>query len=90
MVLDEIYRRGIQLPDLAQELIADASIKPDFVYKTAKITIFCDSSVHDSPEKQKQDRIDRDNLRYQAGYRVIALRHDEDWQSQLDLLSELF
>ena len=90
LVLDEIYHRGIQLPDSAQELIAEASIKPDFVYKTEKIAIFCDGSVHDSPEKQKQDRIDRDDLRYRAGYSVIALRHDEDWQSQLDTLSGLF
>jgi hypothetical protein len=87
LVLEEIYCRDLPLPDTAQELILKANIKPDFLYKAEKIAVFCDGSVHDSPDKQNQDRIERDNLKYHTGYRVLALRHDEDWQSKLNLLN---
>lgn len=61
----------------------------DFLYKDKKIAIFCDGSVHDSAEKRQQDRIERDNLRYQAQYQVLTLRHDDNWQAQLMTLAGL-
>jgi very-short-patch-repair endonuclease len=70
-------------------LIEEASSKPDFVYKDAKVAIFCDGAAHDHPEQQEQDRIDRDNLKYVAGYYVVTVRYDEDWQSKLELLTSL-
>lgn len=85
VVLQEIYQRGYKLPDAAQELIGDC--KPDFVYQEDGIAIFCDGSVHDSPEKQQQDQIERDNLRYDTDYYVLALRHDEDWEARLEILA---
>jgi very-short-patch-repair endonuclease len=90
VVLQEIYQRGYKLPDAAQELIPEANCKPDFLYKTnAAIAIFCDGSVHDSPDKRKQDQIERDNLRYNTGYTVLTLRHDEDWGKKLGILGSL-
>lgn len=53
------------------------------------MAIFCDGLAHDRPEQQEQDRIERDNLRYAAGYYVLTLRHDEDWQRQLEVLVSL-
>ena len=58
-------------------------------YKAARVAIFCDGSAHDHPEQQSQDRIDRDNLRYAAGYYVLTLRHDEDWKAKLEILGSL-
>lgn len=89
VVLEAIYHKGLKLPDAAQELIEEASSKPDFVYKDALVAIFCDGAAHDHPEQQEQDRIDRDNLKYAAGYYVLTLRYDEDWQSKLELLASL-
>ncbi|BBD63222.1 DEAD/DEAH box helicase domain-containing protein (plasmid) [Nostoc sp. HK-01] len=87
VVLQEIYQRGYKLPDAAQELIPEANCKPDFIYKEEAIAIFCDGSVHDSPDKQKQDKIKRDNLIHKANYTtVLTLRHNEDWQSKLIIL----
>lgn len=89
MVLDEMYQRGLRLPDTAQELIPEANCKPDFLYKTAKIAIFCDGSVHDHPDQQKQGQIERDNLKYNTSFSIFVLRYNEDWRSKLDMLSSL-
>ena len=89
LVLEEMYNLAMKLPDTAQELIAEANIKPDFIYKEKKIAIFCDGSVHDSIEKRQQDNLERDDLKYQTTYQVVTLRHDEDWQAQLITLAGL-
>jgi len=89
MVLQEIYRRGYKLPDAAQELIPTANCKPDFLYKEAAIALFCDGSVHDSPEQRRQDQIERDDLKYNAGYHILTLRYDEDWGEKLKILGSL-
>lgn len=89
VVLQEIYQQGLRLPDAAQELIPEGNSKPDFIYKAAKVAIFCDGSAHDHPEQQQQDRIDRDNLRYVASYYVLTFRHDEDWNTKLEVLGSL-
>jgi very-short-patch-repair endonuclease len=84
--LDELYQQGIKLPDSAQEIISEVNLKPDFVYKTTKIAIFCDGSVHDHPEKKEKDRIERENLKYSAGYQVLVFRYDEDWRGKITAL----
>ena len=89
IVLAEIYQQGLKLPDATQELILDANSKPDFIYKDARVAVFCDGSAHDHPEQQEQDRIDRDNLKYAAGYYVLTFRHDEDWKGKLENLASL-
>ena len=86
-VLQQIYEKGIKLPDSAQELIPEANCKPDFLYKDYKVAIFCDGSVHDSSEQQQRDRIKRDNLQW-SGYQIIELNYQQNWQAKLDLLSE--
>jgi hypothetical protein len=88
-VLQAIYEQGYKLPDAAQLLIPEANCKPDFVYKEEAIALFCDGSVHDNPEQKKQDKIQRDNLRYNASYQVITLRYDENWREKLEVLGSL-
>ncbi|QSJ20367.1 DUF1998 domain-containing protein [Nostoc sp. UHCC 0702] len=89
IVLTAIYQSGYKLPDSAQELIPEANCKPDFLYKEDGIAVFCDGSVHDSPEKRRQDTIERDNLKYNTTYHILVLRHDEDWQTELTKLASL-
>lgn len=86
-MLKFMYEEGFRLPDAAQTVIANC--KPDFVYQSPAIAIFCDGSVHNSPDQQKQDQMDRDNLKYHSGYTVIALKYDQDWRSHLRSLSGL-
>jgi len=85
--LDELYNTGMKLPDSAQEFIPEANVKPDFLYRDARVAIFCDGSVHDHSEQQQQDRIARENLKYSANYYVVVFRHDEDWRSRLSVLN---
>ena len=89
VVLSTIYEQGIKLPDTAQELIPEASCKPDFLYKKAKVAVFCDGSVHDQPKKQQQDRVIRENLQHNVGYEVISCKSYEDWQPKLELLKTI-
>ncbi len=89
VVLDEIYKQGIKLPDTAQELIPEANSKPDFLYKSAKVAVFCDGSAHDHPDQQQQDRIERDNLKHRTNYSVIVFRYNEHWQGKLSMLEAL-
>jgi hypothetical protein len=84
--LDELYRQGVRLPDAAQAFIPEANIKPDFVYQNPKIAIFCDGSVHDSPEKQARDRVDRENLQNNHKYIVVSFKYNEDWRQKLSSL----
>jgi len=88
-VLETIYQRGLKLPDAAQELVPEANCKPDFLYKSAKVALFCDGSVHDGLEQQGRDRVARDNLEHLAGYLPLSLRHDQDWRAKLDDLATL-
>lgn len=62
IVLEEIYQRGVRLPDTAQELIQEANVKPDFIYREKKIAIFCNGSVHDLPSQREKDKLQRENL----------------------------
>ncbi|MDJ0534658.1 MAG: DEAD/DEAH box helicase [Xenococcaceae cyanobacterium MO_207.B15] len=84
-VLKEIYQKGIKLPDSAQELIPEANCKPDFLYKRYRIAIFCDGSVHDSPEQQQRDRLQRQDLQWN-GYQLVELNYKQNWQSTLESL----
>lgn len=87
--LREIQARGIELPDFAQKLIPEANCKPDFIYKDAKVAVFCDGSVHDSPEQQERDRIIRENLHWQSGYEVVVFHYNEPWDLELERLKSL-
>jgi very-short-patch-repair endonuclease len=89
VVLEAIYQQGLKLPDAAQELIEEASSKPDFIYKDAKVAVFCDGAAHDHPEQRAKDRRERDNLKYAAGYYVLTFRYHEEWRSQLEILASL-
>jgi hypothetical protein len=90
VVLKAIYDRGMKLPDAAQFFFPEANLKPDFVYHQAKIVLFCDGSVHDHPERRKQDKVDRENFQFDSGYTVIVIRYDDDLEAKLkELLAQI-
>lgn len=87
--LYELYQQGLKLPDSGQELISEVNVKPDFLYRDAKVAVFCDGSVHDHAEQREQDRIARENLKYVGGYYIVVIRYDEDWKGKLSLFASL-
>ncbi len=90
IVLEYIYQAGLKLPDSAQKFISEANSKPDFLYKSSMIAVFCDGSAHDHPDQGQQDQIERDNLKYVANYHVLTLCHNEAWKEKLsEILASL-
>ncbi len=75
-VLNAIYHAGLALPDYAQKLLSDPLCKPDFLYETLKLAIFCDGSVHDTSTQQEQDRQIRSDLQDKS-YGVVTIRYDD-------------
>lgn len=78
-LIEYLYRNGHKLPDKAQYNIPNLYVNADFVYKISDsqyALIFCDGSVHDSDEVQKEDKIKRQNCR-DAGYEVIEWHYSE-------------
>ena len=58
-------------------------------FYTPNICVFCDGSVHDQPDQAARDEATRSELR-QQGYRVIAVRYDQDIREQIMLHPDVF
>ncbi|MFS8923529.1 DEAD/DEAH box helicase [Synechococcus sp. B60.1] len=86
--LELLAEEGYRLPDDAQKAIPDPRCVVDFFYEP-NVCVFCDGAVHDEPDQAAQDRQVRSQLLGQ-GYRVIALRYDQDLQEQLARYPEVF
>ncbi|MFT0814424.1 DEAD/DEAH box helicase [Synechococcus sp. OH20] len=86
--LELLAEEGYRLPDDAQKAIPDPRCVVDFFYEP-NVCVFCDGAVHDEPDQTAQDRQVRSQLLGQ-GYRVIALRYDQDLQEQLARYPEVF
>ncbi|WP_182878146.1 DEAD/DEAH box helicase [Microbispora sp. H10670] len=69
-----------RLPDGAQELVAEARARPDFIYRTkgGNIAVFIDGPHHDAPYVAERDVEAEDRL-MDLGWLVIRFRHDEEW-----------
>ncbi|MFF4414910.1 DEAD/DEAH box helicase [Streptosporangium sp. NPDC001559] len=69
-----------RLPDAAQEILADARAKPDFVYRTqgGDVAVFVDGPHHDDAYVAERDMRAEDRL-MDLGWLVIRFRHDEEW-----------
>ena len=73
--LKYLYDKGLRLPDVAQPIVADMYVRPDFLYKP-NICVFCDGTPHDNPSIKEEDRLKRSALK-EAGYQVITWYYKE-------------
>jgi superfamily II DNA/RNA helicase len=70
---------GFCLPDRAQPLLSDFSVRPDFSYDEVKALIFVDGPHHSSDATKAMDDKKRRALR-DAGYKVIAFAENKaEW-----------
>ncbi|WP_344941223.1 DEAD/DEAH box helicase [Sphaerisporangium flaviroseum] len=78
--VDFLRERDYRLPDGAQEIVAGAQAKPDFLYRTqaGNVAIFVDGPHHDFPNVSERDMQAEDRL-MDLGWLVIRFRHDEEW-----------
>jgi len=85
-----LREHGHRLPDSAQDLIADHSTRPDFMYTgRGKAAIYVDGPFHDYPERQARD----EQITWQLeddGYVVIRFGHNDDWAETIARRLDLF
>ncbi|MBN1542605.1 DEAD/DEAH box helicase [candidate division KSB1 bacterium] len=86
--LDELYKRGLRLPDATQVRTDDIYSQPDFVYRP-DIYIFCDGTPHDDPETKKRDQRIRDALRAK-GFQVLVYYYRDNLQEFFDNRPDIF
>jgi len=98
--LDYLHDNRHRLPDLAQhQPEADISAQPDFYYERRVsgvpdqtlpgAVVFVDGPAHDDVGQKSRDRELRADLR-DRGYRVIAIRYDQDFSAQVAAYPEVF
>ncbi|MCX7844690.1 MAG: DUF1998 domain-containing protein [Candidatus Bipolaricaulota bacterium] len=86
--LEFLYRGGFRLPEGAQHRVASAGAVADFFYPP-NVLVFCDGPDHDRPDQQERDRRQRELLRL-LGYRVVSIRYNEPFASQVARYPEVF
>jgi len=87
--LEHLYTTRRKLPDEAQKALVELPTVPDFYFASSHACVFCDGSVHDSPEQMARDNELRQQLR-ELGYRVIVIRYDKDLEDQIRTYPEVF
>ncbi|MGQ9474677.1 MAG: DEAD/DEAH box helicase [Actinomycetota bacterium] len=86
--VSHLYRTKRRLPADAQARLPDHHCIPDFFYHP-NVCVFCDGSVHDTPDQRRKDELERQELR-ELGYRVIVIRYDQDLEERIASYPEVF
>jgi very-short-patch-repair endonuclease len=91
--LDHLHDRQMRLPDRAQNRPStDVAVQPDFYYErdgVPGICVFIDGPHHDAPKQAEDDRTKRASLE-DAGFRVVAIRHDRTIGEQVEDHGDVF
>ena len=90
--VEALFARNWRLPDLAQHCPArDVAVQVDFFYRTPVpgLCVFVDGAVHDTFQQKAHDDEVRSDLE-DRGFRIVAIRHDQEIDVQLDALCRLF
>jgi very-short-patch-repair endonuclease len=82
---------GYRMPDEAQTLVAEASAKPDFVYRLAgaQVAVFVDGPVHEDERIAQRDAEAEERLE-DAGWDIVRVPHDADWKVIMDRHESFF
>jgi very-short-patch-repair endonuclease len=81
--------RDHRLPTGAQELIAQAATRPDFVYDDQHTVIYIDGPVHEYPERQQRDVALTERLE-DLGLTVIRFGRRDEWAATIDRYPNIF
>ena len=81
--------RDYRLPTGAQELIAQAGTRPDFVYDEHYTVIYIDGPLHAYPERHRRDLEVTERLE-DLGYTVIRFGHQDDWAAIIARYPSIF
>lgn len=85
-----LYRSGHSLPDRAQYRPSErVYAQSDFYYERGRVCVFIDGPSHDAPEIRANDAEVREELE-ERGFKVIAIRHDEDFAVQVARYPDVF
>ena len=87
--LDFLYMHKRRLPDETQKRMENYYSCPDFYYADGCVCVYCDGSVHDQPEKMKQDEEMRNQL-MEGGFRVVVIRYDRSLEEQVNENPDVF
>jgi very-short-patch-repair endonuclease len=80
--LQAVRDGGFRLPERAQPLFAEFSVRPDFSYDDMKALIFVDGPHHQNDATKAMDESKRRALR-NAGYKVISFTQNQAEWSEL-------
>lgn len=82
--LETVRDGGFRLPDRAQPLLPEFSVRPDFAYDGTKALVFVDGPHHHGNTTKAMDEARRRALR-DAGYKVVAFVEDSaGWPGVFD------
>ena len=82
-------RAELALPDAAQELLVELSVRPDFIYWGTRYAIFVDGPVHDRGDVAERDEAAEERL-VDRGWNVIRFRYGEDWDVLFHRYTDVF
>ncbi len=80
--LSYLYKAKLKLPDHAQQNLSDYYTCPDFYYNDGKVCIYCNGSVHDTPDQKARDEKIFNDIK-QLGYRVIVIYYMDNMEEQI-------
>jgi hypothetical protein len=86
--LKYLFEKGIRLPDVAQPIISDMFVRPDFLYKP-NVCLFCDGTPHDNPATKEDDKLKRTTLK-DAGYQVLVWYYKDSLDDLIQKRPDIF
>jgi ATP-dependent helicase YprA (DUF1998 family) len=80
-----------RLPDEAQQLVADALARPDFVYHlpAGPVAVFIDGPHHDDATVWERD-VQAEERLFDLGWLVVRFRYDEEWNENVRKYPSVF